>query len=64
MQDEHLLNHIVKNNLLKPVVDAFVANGKRYNLLQSAVLDLLEFIRKVPFLLSFIVFVALSSMYL
>ncbi|GAV70873.1 SMK-1 domain-containing protein [Cephalotus follicularis] len=44
--DEHLINHIVKHNLLKPVVDAFVANGSRYNLLNSAVLELFEFIRK------------------
>lgn len=47
MQDEHLMNHIVKNNLLKPIVDAFVANGNRYNLLNSAVLELFEYIRKV-----------------
>ncbi|KAH7573490.1 hypothetical protein JRO89_XS03G0158100 [Xanthoceras sorbifolium] len=46
LQDEHLINHIVKNNLLKPVVDAFVANGNRYNLLNSAVLELFEYIRK------------------
>ncbi|XP_019180538.1 PREDICTED: serine/threonine-protein phosphatase 4 regulatory subunit 3 isoform X2 [Ipomoea nil] len=45
--DEHLMNHIVKNNLLKPIVDAFVANGNRYNLLNSAVLELFEYIRKV-----------------
>ncbi|XVE65535.1 hypothetical protein DITRI_Ditri08aG0007400 [Diplodiscus trichospermus] len=44
--DEHLINHFVKNNLLKPVVDAFVANGNRYNLLNSAVLELFEYIRK------------------
>ncbi|KAB1213860.1 Serine/threonine-protein phosphatase 4 regulatory subunit 3 [Morella rubra] len=44
--DEHLINHIVKNNLLKPIVDAFVGNGDRYNLLNSAVLELFEFIRK------------------
>uniref|UniRef100_A0A2P2MU23 Serine/threonine-protein phosphatase 4 regulatory subunit 3 isoform X1 n=1 Tax=Rhizophora mucronata TaxID=61149 RepID=A0A2P2MU23_RHIMU len=44
--DEHLLNHFVTNNLLKPIVDAFVSNGNRYNLLNSAVLDLLEYIRK------------------
>ncbi|CAK9138917.1 unnamed protein product [Ilex paraguariensis] len=44
--DEHLMNHIVKNNLLKPIVDSFVANGSRYNLLNSAVLELLEYIRK------------------
>ncbi|KAJ7980348.1 serine/threonine-protein phosphatase 4 regulatory subunit 3-like [Quillaja saponaria] len=44
--DEHLLNHFVRNNILKPIVDAFVANGNRYNLLNSAVLELLEYIRK------------------
>ncbi|KAM1171480.1 hypothetical protein ACFX2G_022194 [Malus domestica] len=44
--DEHLVNHIVKNNLLKPIVDAFIYNGNRYNLLNSAVLELFEFIRK------------------
>lgn len=44
--DEHLMNHIVKNNILKPIVDAFVANGNRYNLLNSAILELFEYIRK------------------
>lgn len=47
MQDEHLINHMVKHNLLKPIVDAFVGNGNRYNLLNSAVLELFEYIRKV-----------------
>lgn len=41
------MNYIAKHNLLKPVVDAFVANGDRYNLLNSAVLELFEHIRKV-----------------
>ncbi|CAJ2662454.1 unnamed protein product [Trifolium pratense] len=44
--DEHLINHFVRNNLLKPIVDIFVANGSRYNLLNSAVLELFEFICK------------------
>ncbi|XP_010558443.1 PREDICTED: serine/threonine-protein phosphatase 4 regulatory subunit 3-like isoform X2 [Tarenaya hassleriana] len=44
--DEYVQNYIVKNNLLKPVIDVFVANGNRYNLLNSAVLELLEHIRK------------------
>ncbi|XP_073047009.1 uncharacterized protein [Primulina eburnea] len=44
--DEHLMNHFVKNNLFKPIVDAFVANGDRYNLLNSSVLELFEYIRK------------------
>ncbi|KAK3008164.1 hypothetical protein RJ639_013976 [Escallonia herrerae] len=44
--DEHLMNHIVRNNILKPIVDAFVGNGSRYNLLNSAVLELFEYIHK------------------
>ncbi|CAM8903018.1 unnamed protein product [Rhodiola kirilowii] len=44
--DEHLIYHFIDNNILKPVVEAFVANGDRYNLLNSAVLDLFEYIRK------------------
>lgn len=46
------MNHLVKNNLFKPIIDAFVANGDRYNLLNSAVLDLFEYIRKVCFFIS------------
>ncbi|KAG9139389.1 hypothetical protein Leryth_017308 [Lithospermum erythrorhizon] len=44
--DEHILNHIVKHNILKPIIDIFIANGSRYNLLNSAILELFEFIRK------------------
>lgn len=51
LQDDHLTNYIVKNNILKPIIDAFVDNGNRYNLLNSAVLDLFEHVRKVLLLL-------------
>ncbi|KAG7029010.1 Serine/threonine-protein phosphatase 4 regulatory subunit 3 [Cucurbita argyrosperma subsp. argyrosperma] len=44
--DEHLISYFVKNNTLKPIIDVFVANGSRYNLLNSAVLELLEYIKK------------------
>ncbi|KAJ3669640.1 hypothetical protein LUZ60_011590 [Juncus effusus] len=44
--DEHLLRHIVKNNLLKPVIEAFCENGNRYNMLHSGILELIEYIRK------------------
>lgn len=47
VQDDRVMNHIARNNLLKPIIDAFVQNGKRYNLLNSAVLELFEHIRKV-----------------
>ena len=46
-QDEHLLRYIVMNDLMKPIIDAFISNGNRYNLLHSAVLELFEYIRKV-----------------
>ncbi|KAI3687169.1 hypothetical protein L1987_80862 [Smallanthus sonchifolius] len=46
LKDEQLMSHIAKNNLFKPIVDVFVANGSRYNLLNSAVLELFEYIRK------------------
>ena len=36
----------MRNNLFEPVMNAFFENGSRYNLLNSAVLDLLEFIRR------------------
>ncbi|RDY00208.1 Serine/threonine-protein phosphatase 4 regulatory subunit 3, partial [Mucuna pruriens] len=55
--DEHLINYFVRNNVLKPIVDAFVSNGNRYNLLHSSVLELFEFIRKenLKLLLKYIV---------
>ncbi|WZY83419.1 hypothetical protein YC2023_029803 [Brassica napus] len=46
VHDDFVQNYVVKNNTLKPVMDVFIANGNRYNLLNSAVLDLLEHIRK------------------
>ena len=39
----------MKFNLLKPIIDVFVDNGERYNMLHSGVLELLEYIRKVQF---------------
>lgn len=35
----------MKGNLFAPVVDAFVRNNGRYNLLESAILELFEFIK-------------------
>lgn len=45
-KDEFYNRHVVKNNLFEPVVEAFSANGSRYNLLNSAVLELFDFILK------------------
>ena len=35
-----------KVNLFEPVITVFVANGERYNLLNSVVLEMVDFIRK------------------
>lgn len=45
-KDDFYLRHLIKNDLLSPVMDVFFANGDRYNLLNSAVLEMVEFIRK------------------
>ncbi|PSC74221.1 Serine threonine-phosphatase 4 regulatory subunit 3 isoform B [Micractinium conductrix] len=49
MKDEFYNRYLVKNQLLKPVVAAFLDNGPRYNLLNSACLELFDFIRRENF---------------
>lgn len=39
------LRYIVKGNLFAPIVDSFIRNNGRYNLLESAILELFEFIK-------------------
>lgn len=46
LRDEFYNRYLVKNSLLEPVIAAFLANGSRYNLFNSAVLELFEFIRR------------------
>jgi len=46
LKDEFYNRYLVRNGLLEPVVAAFLANGRRYNLLNSAVLELLDFVRR------------------
>lgn len=55
--DDCVHRHIVKNDLFDPVIQAFTANGNRYNLINSAVLELFEYIRKENFksLISYVV---------
>ncbi|CAD7701559.1 unnamed protein product [Ostreobium quekettii] len=45
-KDDFYNRYLIRNNLFEPVVDLFLANGERYNLLNSTVLELMEFIRK------------------
>lgn len=44
LKDEFYNRHIITVNLFGPIVDAFLANKGRYNLLDSAVIDLFEFV--------------------
>ncbi|KAI6223068.1 hypothetical protein M3Y99_01463900 [Aphelenchoides fujianensis] len=44
-RDEQYNRYIVEHRRLDPVVECFVANGDRYNLMNSAILELIDFIR-------------------
>ena len=46
MKDEFYNRYLVKHSLLEPVLSSFLGNGRRYNLLNSAVLELVEFLRR------------------
>lgn len=45
MKDDFYNRYIVKGNLFAPVVETFIRNNGRYNLLESAILELFEFIK-------------------
>ncbi|CAL8079629.1 unnamed protein product [Calicophoron daubneyi] len=45
MKEEFYNRYLIKNNLFKPIVKLFVSNGHRYNLLDSAIIELFEYIR-------------------
>lgn len=47
LRDDCYNRHIVNKKLFAPVVRCFKANGHRYNLLNSALLELFEYIRLV-----------------
>lgn len=47
LKDEFYNRYIVKGQLFEPVICAFKENGQRYNLLNSAIVELFEFIRAV-----------------
>lgn len=51
LRDDFYNRHIVNSNLFAPVVDAFVRNNGRYNLLDSAIIEMFEYIKVVCILL-------------
>ncbi|KAM9577762.1 serine/threonine-protein phosphatase 4 regulatory subunit 3B-like [Trichechus inunguis] len=44
-KDELYNRYIIKGNLFEPVINALLSNGTRYNMLNSAVIELFEYIR-------------------
>ncbi len=46
-KDDFYNRYIIRQELFKPVVDAFLNNGPRYNLLNSAMIEMFEFIKLV-----------------
>lgn len=47
LKDENYNRYIIKGNLFEPVINALLDNGTRYNLLNSAIIELFEFIKVV-----------------
>lgn len=47
LKDEFYNRYIMKSCLFEPVVKAFLNNGSRYNLMNSAIIEMFEFIRVV-----------------
>lgn len=45
LKDEFYNRYIIRGNLFAPVVDALMSNYDRYNLLNSAILEMFEFIK-------------------
>ncbi|XP_078727986.1 serine/threonine-protein phosphatase 4 regulatory subunit 3-like isoform X1 [Lampetra fluviatilis] len=45
MKDEFYNRYILRGNLFEPVIKVFMSNGPRYNLLNSAIIEIFEFIR-------------------
>eukprot|EP01133_Synstelium_polycarpum_P007782 gene7782-9131_t len=46
MKDELYNNHIIQDNLFDPIIEIFNQNIHKYNLLNSAIIELLQFIYK------------------
>ncbi|XP_076872181.1 serine/threonine-protein phosphatase 4 regulatory subunit 3B isoform X2 [Brachyhypopomus gauderio] len=57
LKDEYYNRYIIKGNLFEPVINALLDNGTRYNLLNSAIIELFEFIKveDIKFLIAHIV---------
>lgn len=47
LKDEFYNRYIMRNFLFEPVIKAFLNNGSRYNLMNSAIIEMFEYVRVV-----------------
>lgn len=47
LKDEFYNRYIIRNFLFEPVIKAFLKNGSRYNLMNSAIIEMFEYVRVV-----------------
>ncbi|VDN29250.1 unnamed protein product, partial [Gongylonema pulchrum] len=45
LKDEFYFRYTIRDDVMRPIVECFKRNGHRYNLLNSAIIELFEFIR-------------------
>jgi protein phosphatase-4 regulatory subunit 3 len=46
LEDPAFLSQVVQYKILDPIIEVFIANGARYNMLNSVILDLMKLIRE------------------
>lgn len=44
LKEEFYNRYLTKNKLFKPIIECFISNGHRYNMIDSAILELFEFV--------------------
>ncbi|KAM3178169.1 hypothetical protein ACTXT7_003096 [Hymenolepis weldensis] len=44
LKEEFYNRYLIKNKLFKPIIECFITNGHRYNMIDSAILELFEFV--------------------
>ena len=47
LKDDFYNRYLIKGDLFKPLIESFLRNGTKYNLLNSAMIELFEFMRSV-----------------
>lgn len=52
LKDEFYNRYIMRNFLFEPVIKAFLNNGSRYNLMNSAIIEMFEYVRVVSIAIS------------